>query len=80
MFERTISEEVVRSVVDTGEVVQEYSDDLPYPSRLVLGWDREYPIHVVAAYDKQTNTDIIITAYKPDPAHWEPDFKRKTPL
>ena len=51
---RGIREEAVRSAVGTDEVIQEYPDDMPYPSRLVLGWDEEEPIHVVAAYDEQT--------------------------
>ena len=80
MFERGIHEEAVRLAVDTGEVIQEYPDDLPYPSRLVLGWNEEHPIHVVAAYDKQAQTDIIITVYKPDPTQWESNFKRKKTL
>ena len=44
MFERGIREEAVRSVVDAGKVIQEYPDDAPYPSRLVLGWDEEVPL------------------------------------
>jgi len=60
MFERGICEQAVRTAVDIGEVVQEYPDDQPYPSRLLLGWYEEQPIHIVAAYDEQTQTDIIM--------------------
>jgi len=77
MFERRISEEAVRSTVVAGEVIQEYPDDTPYPSRLILGWDENRAIHVVAACDEQTQTDIIITVYEPDPSQWEPGFKRR---
>lgn len=49
------------------------------PSRLILGWHENLAIHVVAAYDEQTQTDIIITVYKPDPSQWETGFKRKKP-
>jgi hypothetical protein len=31
MFERQISPEDVRSVVESGETIQEYPDDIPYP-------------------------------------------------
>jgi len=55
MFERGIGELDVRAVIDRGEVIQEYPDDVPYPSHLILGWCRERPIHVVAAYDSQTS-------------------------
>ena len=37
MFERRITAEDVRSILETGEMVEHYSDDTPYPSRLVLG-------------------------------------------
>ena len=77
MFERGISEAEVRYAIDAGEVIQEYPDDMPYPSRLILGWGKENPIHVVAAHDEQSQTDIIVTVYIPDPIQWESDFKRK---
>ena len=32
MFERGISEADVRAVIDLGEVIQEYPDDVPYPT------------------------------------------------
>ena len=63
MFERGIGEADVKAVIGLGEVIQEYPDDVPYPSRLMLGWRRERPIHVVAAYDNQEKTDIVITVY-----------------
>src|SRR5260370_16852128 len=49
MFERKISEAEIRSVIDTGQVIERYPDDVPYPSRLVLGWASGRAIHVVAA-------------------------------
>lgn len=76
MFERGISRDDVRLVVENGEVIREYPDDTPFPSRLILGWREKRPIHVVAANDDDDQT-IIITAYEPDPAIWEPDFKKK---
>jgi hypothetical protein len=42
----------------------------------MLGWREKRPLHVVAADDDDDQT-IIITAYEPDPAIWEPDFKKK---
>ncbi|CAH1207926.1 conserved hypothetical protein [Candidatus Nitrotoga sp. BS] len=79
MFERGISETVVRAVIviDLGEVIQEYLDDVPYPSRLILGWSREQPIHVVTAYDSQERMDIVITVYEPDHLRWEDGFKKR---
>lgn len=79
MFERGINERDIRQVLDAGEVIQEYPDDLPYPSRLVLGWRGSRPIHVVVANDMDNREIVVITVYEPDPAEWEPDFRRKRP-
>lgn len=79
MFERGIGEADVRAVIDRGEVIQEYPDDVPYISRLILGWCREQPIHVVAAYDSQERTDVVITVYEPDHSLWEDGFKKRKP-
>ncbi len=79
MFERGISVEDVEAVLDTGEAIEQYPDDLPYPSRLVLGWRGRRPVHVVAAENLADNEFIVITAYEPDRAQWEADFKRRKP-
>ena len=49
MFQREISVAHVRQVLSTGEVIESYPDDTPYPSRLVLGWCEGRPLHVVVA-------------------------------
>ena len=77
MFERAITEKEVREALESGETIGHYSDDTPYPSRLVLGWRGGRPIHVVAADNLQEHEIIVITVYEPDPALWEPDFRRK---
>jgi len=78
MFERGIRDEDIRSVLLSGEVIADYPNDTPYPSRLILGWLERQPIHVLAA-QAEDNQTIIITAYHPDPELWESDFKRKMP-
>jgi len=77
MFERGITVEDVRRVVKTGEVLHDYPDDTPYPSRLLLGWVAERPLHVVVAHNREANEEIVITAYEPAPAQWESGFKRR---
>jgi hypothetical protein len=77
MAERQISVEDVRAIVQTGEVIRDYPDDRPYPSRLMLGWRGTRPLHVVAADNHDAQETIIITVYEPDPTLWEPDFRRK---
>lgn len=77
MFQRRIDEQEVRRVLESGEVIREYPDDTPLPSRLVLGWTGQRPIHVVAADDPGSSETVVITVYEPDPACWEPGFRRK---
>ena len=78
MAERGISRQAVRATLEQGEVIRHYPDDAPYPSRLLLHWPDGQPLHVVAAFAGD-ETEIIITVYRPDPALWEPDFRRKRP-
>lgn len=77
IFERRITAEDVQAVVTEGEVVQDYPEDKPYPSRLMLGWRGTRPIHVVVAEDSEEGILIVVTAYEPDPIQWDSGFKRK---
>lgn len=77
MFQRRITEEEVTTVVDSGEVIETYPEDKPFPSRLMLGWSGARPLHVVAADDVEGEETIIITVYQPDPDEWEPEFRRR---
>ena len=77
MFERNVSVEDVRIVVDSGETIEDYPEDRPYPSRLVLGWRGSRPLHVVVADNMSENRVVAITVYEPDAALWELDFRRR---
>lgn len=77
MFERRVSVDEVQAVLRTGELIADYPDDSPYPSRLVLGWVGRRPLHVVAAYNAVDDETLVVTVYEPDPAAWNPDFRRK---
>ena len=77
MFPRGISDEDVRNALEIGETIQEYLEDQPYPSRLVLGWRGSQPIHLVVADNTDEQEIVVITVYLPDPAQWEADFRRK---
>ena len=77
MFERVVSTDEVRAVLATGETIADYPVDTPYPSRLVLGWRGDRPLHVVAAYNATDDETIVVTVYEPVTADWEPDFRRK---
>lgn len=69
--------EDVRHVLATGEVIEEYPDDTPYPSRLILGWCASRPLHVVVGDNIEAGEAIVITVYEPDSHQWEAGFRRK---
>ncbi len=77
MFERSISPEDVRAIVESGEVIADYPDDTPYPSRLMLGFARGQPLHIVVALEQVTGQCHVITVYVPDQVHWEPDLRTR---
>ncbi len=77
MFQRRITAQHVRHVLQTGEVIEQYPDDSPYPTSLVLGWHDDRPLHVVVADNTDDREVIVVTVYQPDPAQWDPDFRRK---
>lgn len=77
MMERGISREMVKEVILSGEVIEDYPDDKPYPSALLLGWVKSQPIHAVVAFDSLTGWCFVITAYKPDLEHFESDYKTR---
>ena len=79
MFDRGITEAEVSRVLSDGEEIAAYPDDTPYPSRILLGWRGNRPLHVVAAYNVEDDEQIVITVYEPDPALWEDGFRRRKP-
>jgi Domain of unknown function (DUF4258) len=77
MFQRQISVDDVREALAAGQIIEEYPEDGPYPSRLVLGRTGNRPIHVVAAHNSEDEEVVVITAYEPDPTQWDREFKRR---
>jgi hypothetical protein len=74
--DRMITTAEVESVVTTGELVEDYPEDVRGHSCLLLGFGEDRrAIHVVCA--PKEDYLAIITAYLPDPAQWSPDFKRR---
>ena len=77
MFERNIDEDDIFSVITRGEVIENYPDDMPYPSHLIFGNIGGKPLHVVVAFDGKAKTCYVVTVYHPDPELWEADFKKR---
>lgn len=57
--------------VMSGEIIEDYPNDKPYPSCLVLGQTfGGDPVHSVWAYNPQNHWAVLITVYRPDPKRW----------
>jgi hypothetical protein len=75
-----IATEEILAALDSGEIIEEYPDDVPYPSCLILGHTQSgRPLHVVCAPVVEEGRLVIITTYQPDPMRWEPGFRRRKP-
>lgn len=78
-FGRIFDYEVYEAVC-SGEVIEEYPEDTPYPSVLILGRTSiSRPLHIVCAYNKEESLAIVITVYQPDPELWIEYKRRKEP-
>ena len=75
MFSISININDVKAVISHHEILWDYLDDRPYPSRLILGFVDEIPIHVVLGYNAESEIGYVITAYQPDPLQWGEDYK-----
>ncbi len=77
MFERSVPRTEVLDVLRAGEIIEEYADDDPFPSRLMLGLVGNRALHVVAAVGNSSGTCYVVTAYDPDPLLWESNFRTR---
>ena len=70
-FDDNLTYEEIYSSVVQGEVIEDYPNDKPYPSCLILdgNFSRE-PIHSVQAYNSENLWAVLITVYRPDPERW----------
>ncbi|MBQ9196698.1 MAG: DUF4258 domain-containing protein [Clostridia bacterium] len=73
--ERGIKIQDVCQAIQTGRIIEQYPDDYPFPSCLILGYSEEKAIHVSASIEDSVM--YIITAYIPDPAKWEADLSTR---
>lgn len=74
--ERNITVDDVINAINNGEIIEQYPEDFPFPSCLVLGIsiNNDY-IHVVVSMD--AGKIYLITAYKPGLDKWESDLKTR---
>ena len=61
------------NVIQKGNVIEEYDNDFPHPSCLILGfWDQNLPLHVVCGCDGEVV--YVITAYVPEKSKFGENF------
>jgi len=78
MFKRHIQDEDVGHLLDSGEVIEEYQDDFPFPSVLVNGLStHKSPLHGVIGVDPSQMQLYVITVYKPAPQKWSKNYSRR---
>lgn len=74
--QRGIRAKDVKNCIMTGEIIEQYPDDFPYPSCLIFGYSVEEKILHVVASDEGTGSRIV-TAYFPDNIKFENDLKTR---
>ena len=79
--QRGISIREVVAGVAAGEVIEDYPDYHKGPTVLVLQNDGAgRRLHVVWGIAKGTDEPaVVVTAYYPDPAYWDADFRSRKP-
>ncbi len=74
--QRGIRAKDVRNCIMSGEIIEQYPDDFPFPSCLIFGYAVNGKIIHVVASDEGTGSRII-TAYFPDNVKFEDDLKSR---
>ena len=74
--ERGIKMREIKEAVRNGEIIEQYPEDFPFPSCLILGItiQNKY-LHVVLSDDGEKSQ--LITAYYPSKEKWNDDFKTR---
>ncbi len=73
---RQITMDEITQAIMTGEIVENYPSDKPYPSCLIMGKIRnDIPLYIVCALSEEVH---VITAHWLDPEKWlDPKTRRE---
>lgn len=75
--ERSNSREAIIGSVEYYEIIEMYPEDKYMPSYLVYTEYENSTFHILFAVDAENKNVRIVTSYRPDPAEWSDDFKRR---
>ncbi len=74
--ERCLKRGDVINCINTGEIIEQYENDVRLPSCLILGYGADgTPLHVCVGFDG--DVIHIITAYCPDKNLWYDDLRTR---
>lgn len=76
LLQRNIKITDVKEAILSGKIIEEYPDDYPHPSCLILciTLNKQF-LHIVCGIDK--NLLWLITAYKPSINEWDETFTKR---
>lgn len=60
MLGREISRDAVKHIIISGEAMESYPSDTPFPSVLLFGTWHNQPLHVVMAYDESSRKVLLL--------------------
>jgi len=76
LIQRGIYTNEVVHALQNGAIIEQYPDDYPHPSCLVLGVSHSSkPMHIVCGLGE--DEIWIITAYHPNPSQWDETFMKR---
>jgi hypothetical protein len=77
---RQVTLHEIFQAIESGDVIEDYPDDLPYPSKLICWKADNQFLHLVIAERNEDGALILVTVYRPELGDWEPGFtKRRGP-
>ncbi|MEA1911665.1 MAG: DUF4258 domain-containing protein [Spirochaetota bacterium] len=78
IFQRNITEDEIKLVLKTGNIIEKYDSDFPLPSVLISGkTDSNRPIHLVIGINNPERILVLVTAYEPDTLIWIDNYSRR---
>lgn len=81
MRQRRISSDEVKEALQNCKIIENYPNDYPFPSGLVVGYTRKKrAIHAVVVIDDQNKEEgmlWIITVYEPNILEWQEGFEKR---